>query len=249
MAIGIDMKNLSEDIIASYDLRVKAIGELVSDVRKTLNSFAADRERMSIEQAKDLSDFVKGLSTSVEQMLEEFKKDRKQMADNIKNSLQQGETDRLKDFESIMAEIRKVIKDSETDIKNKLKEFSAGVRETENLLKDYREEREKMATNWQTLTAKMSKKRGIKPRVEAEVKVRTVEEAVEEEKPPVEEAVEEEKPLEEKIVEFIERHPEGVRVGDMEEPVGIPRTRLGVIAKRLLEEGKIRKEENLYFPL
>jgi hypothetical protein len=35
----------------------------------------------------------------------------------------------------------------------------------------------------------------------------------------------------------------------MEEPLGVARTRLGVIAKRLLDDGRVRKEENMYFPL
>ena len=54
---------------------------------------------------------------------------------------------------------------------------------------------------------------------------------------------------EEKVLEFIEKHPEGVRVGEMEEPLGVLRMKLGRIAKKLLDEGKLRKEENLYFPL
>jgi len=102
----------------------------------------------------------------------------------------------------------------------------------------FKTEREKMAANWEALVATMAKKRGIMPKVEAEVKVR-----------PVEEAVEEVAEVEERVLEFINSHPEGVRVGDMGESIGIARTRLGVIAKRLLEEGRVRKEENLYFPL
>lgn len=35
----------------------------------------------------------------------------------------------------------------------------------------------------------------------------------------------------------------------MGEPLRVPRLRLGLIAKRLLEEGRVRKEENLYFLL
>jgi hypothetical protein len=40
-----------------------------------------------------------------------------------------------------------------------------------------------------------------------------------------------------------------VKVGEMEEPLGIPRMRLGQIAKRLFDERKVRKQENRYFPL
>jgi len=124
----------------------------------------------------------------------------------------------------------------------------------------------------------MAKKRGVEPvEVEAGAEVKTVEEvkvrpvekpieeiAVEEMPPeeevkvrPVEEAneevAEEEMPpemsLEERVLEFINRHSKGVRVGEMEEPLGVVRTRLGAIAKKLLNEGKVRKEEKLYFPL
>jgi len=35
----------------------------------------------------------------------------------------------------------------------------------------------------------------------------------------------------------------------MEEPLGVARTRLGVVAKKLFEEDKIRKEGSIYFPL
>ncbi|MBA3062317.1 MAG: hypothetical protein FP833_05075, partial [Atribacteria sp.] len=55
--------------------------------------------------------------------------------------------------------------------------------------------------------------------------------------------------LEEKILEFIEKHPEGVKVGEMEGPLGTVKMILGRVAKKLLDEGKVRKEENLYFPL
>jgi len=55
--------------------------------------------------------------------------------------------------------------------------------------------------------------------------------------------------VEDKVLQFINRHPEGVRASDMEGPLGLPRTKLGKIAKRLLEESKVRKEENLYYPL
>jgi len=148
-----------------------------------------------------------------------------------------------------VADMVKATKNLMSDIQNRQKERNA---EVADLLEAFQTEREKMAANWQALTAKMAKKRGIMPKVEAEVKVRPVEEAIEE---AVEEVEAEEAPpeislsLEDRVLEFIERHPEGVKVGDMEEPLGVARMRLGVIAKTLLKEGKVRKEEKMYFPL
>lgn len=308
MGIASDMKNLSEDIVSSYDVRVKAIGILVNNVHRTLKGFSTDRKKMANEQVKALKDFVNELSNSVGNMIEGIQKGHKEMADKLKADLAKGEEERLKgeeerlkDFKTMMADIQKAVKEIETYVKNKLKEFSDAhadmseelkkelakyvndlvnttkelmgnnkklmgniqARQKErnaevaDLLEAFKTEREKMAANWQALTAnwqaltaKMAKKRGIKPEVEVEVKVRPVEEVVEE---VVEEAKEEEVPpeisLEERVLDFIERHPEGVRVGNMEEPLGVTKLRLGKIAKSLLNEGKVRKEDNLYFPL
>jgi gas vesicle protein len=299
MRIADSMKGITEGIITSYDLRVKALGNIVADTRKTLEGFASDRKKMGEELAKNLTDFVKGLSKSVEDMLKRFQKDHKQMsddqaksladfvkdltkhvgdtmtsiqkahkemADNLKERLEKGEADRLKDFKDMMGDITKGIKEIENYVADKLKEFhdthadmskelktdldryvASIVSETKKLMKSYEGERKKMAANWQSMAATMAKKRGIKPKVEAEVKVRPVEEAIkeaveEEEAPP-------EMDLEEKVLKFIERHPEGVKVSDMEASLGVARTRLGVIAKKLFEEDKVRKEGSIYFPL
>ena len=55
--------------------------------------------------------------------------------------------------------------------------------------------------------------------------------------------------LEEKVLLFINRHPKGVKVAEMEEPMGETRMKLGFIAKKLLDEGKVQKMDNVYFPI
>lgn len=55
--------------------------------------------------------------------------------------------------------------------------------------------------------------------------------------------------LEEKVLDYINKHPDGVKVGEMEEPFGETRIRLGYIVNNLLNEGKIQKFETVYFPL
>ena len=124
MGIAEDIKTLGEDIVTSYDTRVKALGELVSNVHKTLKGFAADRKKMSAEQAKALANFVADLTKDVGNMIRTFQKEHKEMSNNLKESLEKGETDRLKTFKNMMGNIRKGIKDIETYVENKLKEFS-----------------------------------------------------------------------------------------------------------------------------
>lgn len=55
--------------------------------------------------------------------------------------------------------------------------------------------------------------------------------------------------LEEKVLDYINKHPMGVKISEMEEPLGETRMKLGFIAKVLLDEGKVQKVENVYFPL
>jgi len=301
MGIADSMKEITEDIITSYGVRVKAVGDLAADTHKTLKGFSSDRKKMGKEQAETLSIFVEDLSKSVEDMLKKFRKNHKQMsgeqeksladfvadltknvgnmmkgiqkehkemADNLRTSLGKGEADRLKSFKAMMGNIRKDIKQVETYVANKLKEFSDAHAEMSDALKmslakyvsdiassvkkllgEYSSDMKKAANVWQGMSKTLARARkggAAVPKVEAKVKVRPVKEAVEEVE---EEEVSPETELEEKVLKFIKKHPEGVKVGDMEEPLGVARTRLGVIAKRLLDEGRVRKEENLYFPL
>jgi hypothetical protein len=218
MGIADDMKILTEDIVASYGLRVKTIRDI----------------------EKDTHDMLKG-----------FQSEHKKMAADLRKTLAKEEADRLKENVNLMNQFQAEDKDRIAEGKDRNKEVL-------DLLKEFSTEREKMAASWQALTAAMAKKSSIKPKVAADVKVRPVKEVIEvKEVKEVKEAAEEikeDKPssemdLEGKVLGFIRRHPEGVRVGEMEEPLGVLRMRLGVIAKVLLEKGKVRKEENVYFPI
>jgi phenylalanyl-tRNA synthetase alpha subunit len=77
MGIADDMMKITEDIATSYDVRVKALGDLVADTRKTLKGFASERKKMSKEQAKALSDFVSDLDRNVRDLLNEYSSDMK----------------------------------------------------------------------------------------------------------------------------------------------------------------------------
>ena len=54
--------------------------------------------------------------------------------------------------------------------------------------------------------------------------------------------------LEAKVLDFINHHIDGVQISEMEVPLGETRMLLGFVTKNLLEEGKILKIENNYFP-
>lgn len=186
MGTADDMKRLGEDIVASYDMRVEAIGELVRDVHKNLKGFAADRKKLSAEQAKALAGFEADLAKDVGSMIGAFQKEHKEMADNLGASLEGGEAERLKSFEKMMGGIKKGVRKIERHVANSLKEFHnahadmsealrkdlakyvAGIaREVKNLLGGFEDERKKMAANWQGTAITMAKRQGMKPKVRA----------------------------------------------------------------------------------
>lgn len=54
--------------------------------------------------------------------------------------------------------------------------------------------------------------------------------------------------LEAKVLDYIIHHENGVRISEMETPLRESRMKLGFVTKSLLEEGKIIKVNNEYFP-
>ena len=131
MAIANDIEKLCEDIIGSYDVRIKALGQSAADVKKTLKGFKIDRGKMKAEQAKELGDFVTGLTTDVGNMLGIFQSDHKVMADDLEKNFAKSkeerlksEAERIKSFKAIMGGIQKDVRDIQTYVKKQLLEFN-----------------------------------------------------------------------------------------------------------------------------
>lgn len=142
MGIATDVKKLGEDIIASYDMRVKAIGQLVKDTHQMLKGFHTEHEEMADElkaglakgEADRLRDhkmlmasiqkFVSNVAKEVDAMIKRFYTEHKAMANALAEDLEKGETDRLRAYKAMMADIRRGIKQIETYVKKKLAEFS-----------------------------------------------------------------------------------------------------------------------------
>jgi uncharacterized phage infection (PIP) family protein YhgE len=175
---------------------------------------------MSKELKKDLAHYVSGIKNEVAEKLREFQESRSEMSKGLKKDLTNFRKDLSKSVESIL-------------------------RESNDLINGYKDERKKMAAQWQSLVEKTDKRRGIKIIYkEGEKKG-----AKKEMKKAVKETVSPEIALDEKVLELINAHPDGIKVGDMGEKLGVPRMTLGKIAKKLFEEGKVDKKDNLYLPL
>lgn len=54
--------------------------------------------------------------------------------------------------------------------------------------------------------------------------------------------------MEELIQKFINEHKNGVMISEMEATLQYSKLRLGYVARKLLNEGKVQKIENRYYP-
>ena len=55
--------------------------------------------------------------------------------------------------------------------------------------------------------------------------------------------------MEDIVRHFINSQPNGVKIAEMEETLRQSRLRLGYVTRKLLNEGKVVKVENKYYPL
>jgi|GEM_PF-1176239 len=167
MGIAEGMKSLTEDILSSYDARVKTIGSIVadthrivvdahkitSDARKTVKGFTADRKKMASEQAVSLGNFAKGLAQNIDDMLGGFGNARKHMGEEQAKNLE----DFLKtigDFVknltrnvgTMMNGFRKEHKEVSEELKGKLAKEAKDIEAyITKLLKDFRASRSEMS--------------------------------------------------------------------------------------------------------
>ena len=169
MGIATDIKKLGEDIITSYDVRVKAVGELVKDTHNMLKGFQGEHKEMSdrlredLEQGEtnrlkdfkammaDIQKFVSDVAKEVNVMIKRFQKDHKAMADELRENLGKGEEDRIKAFKLMMTNIQKEIKAIESYVAKKLKEF-------DDAHADMSEELKKMLAKYVDDMVKVTKK-------------------------------------------------------------------------------------------
>jgi hypothetical protein len=350
MEVANSMRNLTEQMLVSYNVRVKALGDLVKDTQKSLNNFAEKRKNMGQEQSKYLLDFTNGLSANVDDTLKGYHKDHKAMSDkqtrylegftsdlventtntlnrflkgrrqmsneqeknltgftasltkNVKailkgfykdhrqmsdeqaknlgdfvNNLTRNTNTMMNSFKKMhgqmSAELKGELAASMTGIrtytKDKLKEFEKAhgrmsdslkksltkyvndlSKDVSRLLHGYETDMKKAGQSWDRMSSTLSgaRMKTTVPLVEAREKISTVREAIDRKKPEQKQPVRE-SDVEGKVLDYINKHPEGVKVVNMEMAFGLPKMKLGMKANKLLEQGRVTKEANMYYPL
>ena len=172
---------IAKDIVASYDARIKVIQAMTEDTKELLEEFRQKREKMRQELKEALAgheslrkkDFDKMMEDilvaqktreeNVKQMLADFQDEEMKVVEGLREMLKKGENLRLKDFKKTLAKIRE-----EQEIRQKEtpclinEEISMMRLEVQEMLENFKKEREKVASEWKSMTDVMDKKREIK---------------------------------------------------------------------------------------
>ena len=197
--------------------------EMMSDIHATLDDIS--------QEVEDIKSFSKS-------MMNNFREDNYKMSETLRNNLDE-ETrnlknenlNRLKNYKETIDNIRNKV--------NGIKSFTA------DFLGERRNDRSQMSESWKNIALA---KKGAKAKQMTKVKSKQQDQTIAPTKDEKEESVKH-KSVEVKVLEYINMHPEGVKVSQMEEPIGEQRMRLGYVAKRLLDAGKVLKHDNVYYPI
>jgi len=251
--------------MAEYELYIGKINDEVSSIfnytNEMLEKFGSEHKEMTAELSAELSknrnerfEYTHALLKSIQGRIAEISNENLNAARKLKKDLSNGEADRLKEFNALFDRISREVTELRTSTASLLGDYSKDRSQGAEYWKKMQENIAAIRTGKQDSSPKKVEKVIEKNEVKAEAAVAVVQEIpVLEEKAPIvnieRPAVSSESTLEDKIFHYINTHPEGVKVSDMEEPLHETRMKIGFAAKCLLDAGKVSKAENFYYPI
>lgn len=196
----------------------------ISDLKETMASI---KEAIANIQARQ-----REREEEVASLIERFEEELREMATELKTFLGESESGRLEEFKNML-----------TAIKSKQR---AREEEVTELLAAIQEDISEARSHWQNLAKIMASKRtGKRVPITVVPKEAEVPKRVEE----VAERAFTKGELKVKALALIEESPKGIGLRQLGMKLRVPYIRLGKPIKELLDEGKVVKKDNLYFPV
>ncbi|OPL09765.1 MAG: hypothetical protein AVO34_04945 [Firmicutes bacterium ML8_F2] len=233
----VEAKQMSEKLQQGNRARRKELADLLSDYGRYRGDIRKDLRKQLSQYRQQNQKEVEGLLSGINDFLSEVRVLTKERAGAVGNTLEDFKQARIKDSK-------------ETKVKLK-KSCSERKEAVQQLLQSYGTERENCRQVWLALST-------VKPEVPEQPGEKAEEAAEKVEKPVFEppaseetaapEGVNEEE-VKERIIAYVNSHPEGVKLTDIESQFSIPRIRAGNLTRGLIDEEKIAKEGKLYVPV
>jgi hypothetical protein len=251
-----DIKNINGEVLAVF----KTTNDMIDRFEKEHQDMSAE---LKAELGKNLAErveYTRSLLKGFQKRLSDISKENQKMAQNLRKDLANGETVRMSDYNGIMKGIHVSIKGIRKEVRD-IQKVTAG------MLGDLLENRVQASADWDKMqqamaeirktgvvstpraAAKKAEKKAVKKEAPIELVKETVVAAVKEAPIKLDPKPELPMTLENKVLNYINKHPKGVKVSEMEEPLNETRMKLGYTAKGLLDEGKVQKIDNIYYPI
>jgi len=277
MRMNEEMEKLGKEIIGSYDVRVESIKQLKKETEETLKNFQEVHQKMSLDQREYLSKYKDNLEGEVKETLKGFRLSLEKMGSDLRNDLAEGverrkaevsqtldeltnsrmqmskelKEDLAAGVEKRKEEVSKTLDDFKVshlqmskELKENLSKFNQEIKdEVSSMLSDLRADLQKASLSWQQTASILQEKRsGVKP-IPKVLEKKTIKEAL-----PKKAKISEELSDKKQLIKLINGHPEGIKLTEIGAQLEKDWRWYIPIVKELMEEGKIRKEENLYYP-
>jgi hypothetical protein len=236
---------------------LKVAKGMVQDFHDTRHKAGEQLRKDLVQSGKQLVQNEKKRKQEVGKMLEAFQVSHKTNSAELKKGLAEGKAQTQAEVKESLADARTMINSFQSsrqtmaaDLKNELDkardERQAAVsdlrRGFHQIQTETKADLEGAAKAWQGIGPARRKKSGGAGSAEDMQAEASTEK-------PVEAAVEMPPNLEEKLVSIINQHTEGITLSEIAKELGLVTIVLGKAAKVLLEQGKVRREEKIYFPV
>jgi hypothetical protein len=234
-----EMQSLAEEIIRSYEERISGIVELRKIVKADLKEFQDSRAVMARDLRADLVKSVATRKADLSSQLKELDAAHASMSRELKADLSKLKAD--------LAKIRPALEEEDRKRQSEAREFrgelgravAQGKAAAQALLRDFGEEQAGVRDEWQKMTATMQSKRGG---VAGAVKLPIKEIAEEAASMTPEIAA-----LRERVFEYLANHPDGTKLVELAEKLGVARIQVAKVVRSLIDENKVEKRDLLYF--
>lgn len=255
MGIASSMKELVENIASSHEERAKTVlsikeeaKRIAGDARALIEGFQTARQETGAELRQDLAQDKANRKTDVTRTLAGFQASRQKEGAQLRKELAQGVAERRPEVKALVEDAQKLVtgfaesreetgKALRKNLASAAKEIVSEVKEMRNSFRQsqapVRADINEARDAWRELTrGKVAKKPVAKAKAVEAV-------PVEEESPD----------LESKLLAAIIKHPAGITLTEVAESLGVPPVVFGRAARKLVDKGKIRKEDKVYFPV
>lgn len=273
-----DVSKLLEQNAKELDKALVAENEEMQlQIKEFMQKLETEREEKSKVQRDALNQFNKNLESSVAEMMKLFSQERQKMKKRQQQEFNQFMVDlkssvdeSRKTAQQMLGDFKKENQERAKTLQKELSGFANDLaKSSKTKLKEYVKERKQAQDAWVKMQKNGVSKKKTASKKSVEVKEKkTIEPKGEKheffEIPSAEAYLKPEEPqqtsqegytdhpeknLQERVFDYIQAHPKGVKVSQMEGPLNENRLKLGVAARKLLEENRVKKVENMYLPL